>query len=189
LNLCGFYDIIYPRGGVNMLIAIIATFAITTAVLITTAIINRRFCLPVYKYIIVTSKKTIIYRYVFYAITIIFCGFAALIYIQSRSLSDSIVFYFLGLLCAIALVCECLSDCCRYVAFDGERTIIVHNCFKHKTFDAAQIERIHSFRGTIYFSIKNKRGLWQDLFTIESASVGSVEFVHAVDATAQTPDD
>jgi hypothetical protein len=96
LNLCGFYDIIYPRGGVNMLITIIATFAITTAVLITTAIINRIFCLPVYKYIIVTSKKAIIYTYVFYAITIIFCGFAALIYIQSRSLSDSIVFYFLG---------------------------------------------------------------------------------------------
>ncbi len=172
-----------------MLTTIIVTFAIITAVLIATAIINVRSCLPVYKYVIVPSKKTIIYTYVFYALTIMFLGLTAFIYIQNISIAESIVFYFFGLLCAIAFICECLMDCSSYVAFDGDRTIIVHNCFKHKTFDAAQIERIHSFRGIIYFSIKDKRGLWQDLFTIEAASADSAEFVHAVDAIAQTPDD
>lgn len=172
-----------------MLITIIATFAITTAVLIATVIINRRFRLPIYKYVIVPSKKIIIYTYIFYALTIVFFGFAALIYIQNISISGSIVLYSFGLLCAIALIFECLMDCCGYVAFDGERTIIVHSCFNHKVFDATQIERIHSFRGIIYFSKKNKRGLWQDLFTIEASSVDSAEFVHAVDAIAKTPDD
>ncbi|MBO5701370.1 MAG: hypothetical protein J6S71_02920 [Clostridia bacterium] len=172
-----------------MLITIIATFAITTAVLIATAIINRRFCLPVYKYVIVPSKKTLVYTYVFGALTVIFLALAALIYIQNKSIAESIVFYFFGLLCAIGVVCDRLSNCCRYVAFDGVDTVIVHNCFNHKIFAAAQIERIHSFRGIIYFSIKDKRGLWQDLFTIEAASVDSVEFVHALDAIAQTPDD
>ena len=120
---------------------------------------------------------------------VLFLGLSGLIYVIENDIVVSSIFCFWGMLCAIGVVGASLLTCCSYIAFDGCGTITVHNCFKHKTFDAAQIERIHSFRGTIYFSIKNKRGLWQDLFTIESASVGSVEFVHAVDAIAQTPDD
>ena len=172
-----------------MLIIVFVIFFVTSIVLITTRFFNKTFQFPVYEYIIVPSKKAIIYTYIFYAMAVLFLGLSGLIYVIENDIVVSSIFCFWGMLCAIGVVGESLLTCCSYIAFDGCGTITVHNCFKHKTVDATQIERIYSFRGIIHFAIEDKRGLLKDLFTINSTSINSAEFVHAVDAIAKTPDE